>query len=95
MALVVLTPQQLEALLARAVHRALELHVGRDVLSTEHAAQVARRSPKTVRRWVSAGKLRAHRRGTALVIRRSDLEAFLSGDSHGVPADEIVRSVTK
>ena len=51
-----------------------------DALSTAQAAELAGVTPKTVRAWVEARALPASRRGRRLVIRRADLEAYLSGD---------------
>jgi excisionase family DNA binding protein len=35
-------------------------------------------SPRTIRRWINAGKLRAHRFGRTLRIANDDLQDFLS-----------------
>jgi excisionase family DNA binding protein len=52
-----------------------------DALSTEQAAALAGVTPKTVRAWVEAHRLRAARRGRRLVIRRADLDAYLAGST--------------
>jgi excisionase family DNA binding protein len=93
----VLTPEELEALLERAVQRALQASVGGESLTTTDAAQIAKRSTKTIRRWVTLGLLVATRRGRSFAIRRRDLDACLSGRSarRGVPAREILASLSK
>ena len=48
-----------------------------DNLTTAEAARHARVSPRTIRRWLDEGRLRAHRAGRKLLIRRCDLEALL------------------
>ena len=81
MTVVVLTPEQLEELVERAIARALERGTARSVgewLSTEEAAELAGVQPKTIRTWVAEG-LPATRRGRRLVIARSALESWRSG----------------
>jgi hypothetical protein len=95
MSVAVLTAEELEALVERAVRRALALAAGREGLSSGDAARIARRSPKTIRRWVASGRLRASRRDRQIVIQRAELEAFLAGQAEGTPAVTIVRSLKK
>lgn len=38
-------------------------------------------SKRTVRRWIAAGKLRAHRFGRTVRIAESDFHAFLAGST--------------
>jgi excisionase family DNA binding protein len=52
-----------------------------DLLLLEEAAAVARVSTETVRYWIKRGRLASVRPGRRRLIRRDDLEAFLSGDS--------------
>jgi len=44
-------------------------------------------TPKTVRRWISSGALRAHRIGRLLRVSESDLQAFL--DQRQAPSTAI------
>jgi excisionase family DNA binding protein len=77
----VLTDADLEPLrreIAELRAQVAERSIG-SVLSTEQAASLAGVKPKTVRTWVEAGALAATKRGRRLVIRRADLEAYLSG----------------
>jgi excisionase family DNA binding protein len=91
--LVIMHPEDLESLVERAVRRALETGATVEVLSTAEAAALARRSPKTVRRWIRTRRLRAQRSGRRLVVRRADLTTFLDGKAVGVAAAAIARSV--
>lgn len=93
MVLAVLTSDELEALLERAVRRALEIQRSSDTLTTTAAARLARRSAKTIRRWIATDALPANRRGRSLVIRRSDLERFLAGTATGVAVGKILSSL--
>lgn len=81
MAARVLTDEDLEPLRRELAELRALVH-GRaagDVLSTEQAAGLAGVTPKTVRTWIEDGTLPASRRGRRLAIRRSDLDAYLSG----------------
>lgn len=49
-----------------------------DYLSIAEAAQLARVSPYTVRRWVRAGALTKHTAGTRLLVKRDELERHLT-----------------
>jgi excisionase family DNA binding protein len=83
MTVVVLTPEQLEDLVERAIARALDRGPARTAgewLSTEEAAEAEGVSPKTVRSWVAAG-LPAQRRGRRLVISRAILASWRAGTS--------------
>jgi excisionase family DNA binding protein len=88
-AVALLTAEQIEDLLERAVSKALARGAGPEAISTADAARIAGRSPKTVRAWVSSGALPSSRRGRSIVIRREDLERFLAG----VSPDGIVASL--
>ena len=48
-----------------------------EYLSTFAAAEVAKVAPGTIRRWVKSGRLREHRAGRLMRIRRTDLERLL------------------
>lgn len=82
MAALVLTEEEVRALVREELHRALaDLRRATvpDAMSTEQAAELAGVTPKTVRAWVEAGALRSSRRGRRIVIQRADLDAYLSG----------------
>lgn len=91
MAVVLLTDDQLRAIVEDAVERgarrALDLADGGDVLSTAQAAKLARVTRKTVNDWINEGRLPAGHRGRNRTIRREDLDRFLAGDREddGVP----------
>ena len=50
-----------------------------DYLLIGEAAEIARASIPTVRYWIQTRRLRARRPGRRVLIRRSDLLAFLDG----------------
>lgn len=52
---------------------------GEAALSVAEVAALKRRDPKTVRRWIREG-LPATKRGGAWVVKRADLDRFLSGE---------------
>jgi len=47
------------------------------LLTVRDVAALCLVSLKTVRRWIGAGELPAHRLGSQLRVRRRDLEAFI------------------
>jgi len=47
-------------------------------LSVAEAAALARVSPGTVRRWVRRGELTRYEAGTRVLVKRDELEAFLT-----------------
>lgn len=49
------------------------------MLTVPEAARRVARDPETIRRWIRAGKLRAHKVGTQHVIEEEDLEAVVGG----------------
>jgi excisionase family DNA binding protein len=51
------------------------------LLLLDEVAREARVSLSTVRFWIGAGKLPSVRPGRRRLVRRSDLDAFLNGDS--------------
>ena len=55
-----------------------------DLLLLEEVAAVARVSTETVRYWIKRGRLASVRPGRRRMIRRDDLEAFLSSVSASV-----------
>ena len=46
---------------------------GVEMVSVQDAAQMAGRSPETIRRWVWSGRVHAIKQGNKLLLRRSDL----------------------
>lgn len=48
-----------------------------ELLSTAEAARYAKVSPRSIRRWLDDGRLRARRAGRKLLISRADLDALL------------------
>lgn len=52
---------------------------GVEMVDVREAAQLLRRTPETIRRWVWSGRLAATKRGNRLLINRADLVAA-SGD---------------
>ena len=55
------------------------------MLTVPEAARRAGRDPETIRRWIRAGRLRAHKVGTQHVIEANDLDAVLGADTLPVP----------
>ena len=77
---------ELAALVRQAVRAELDRREGGTTLSTEEAAAVAGCDPKTVRRWITSGRLPTKRRGRCHRIRRDELEKFLAGGADKVEA---------
>ena len=50
------------------------------MLDVREAAQLAERTPETVRRWIWAGRLTARRHGNRLLVTRRDVEALVHGE---------------
>lgn len=48
-----------------------------ELLSTAEAARYARVTPRSIRRWLDAGKLRALHAGRELRIRRGNLDELM------------------
>jgi excisionase family DNA binding protein len=74
--------EDIAAIVRREVEAALERYghgTQTSTLTTEQAAHMAGVTAKTVREWVASGELQASRRGRRLTIRRTDLDAYLSG----------------
>lgn len=51
---------------------------GDPLLLIPEAAAYARASVPTVRDWIASGRLQAYRPGRRVLIRRSDLDAFIA-----------------
>ena len=49
-----------------------------DYLSIAEAADIARVSPYTIRRWVRVGALTRHEAGARILVRREELEKHLT-----------------
>lgn len=76
-----MTPQELEQVVERAVERALIRHeqkrVERDGLTVLEAAEVLGVSPRTVKRRIKDGELKAQLRDGYHRIKRSDIERYM------------------
>ena len=57
-----------------------------EYLSVARAAAVAEVTPGTIRLWMNDGKLRRHRAGRELRVKRADLERLLRGEAPGIEA---------
>ena len=55
-------------------------------MTLPEAARAAGRNPETLRRWIRAGRLRAHKVGTQHVIDETDLKVVLARDTLPLPA---------
>lgn len=62
-----------------------------EYLSTADAAQIARVTPGTVRRWVRARQIARHGTGPRVRIRRDELERYLAGEQQASPEDRAKR----
>jgi excisionase family DNA binding protein len=58
-----------------------------NMLTVPEAARRIGRDPETIRRWIRAGRLRAHKIGTQHVIDEGDLEAASRGAGQVVLPD--------
>lgn len=85
------------ALVRDEVERALAvLRGGEEYLTAQEAAAVVKVNERTIKRWVSAGKLERHGEGRLLRVRRSDLERYMResgkrGASSNVSPEEQAR----
>lgn len=100
MSALVLTPvADLEALVRRVLREELarvRTEEPRDLpLDTAGAAREAGVTPKTIREWVAAGRLRATKRGRTLRIERADLARAMGGekDEGREAADRMLRAI--
>jgi excisionase family DNA binding protein len=55
---------------------------GVEMLDVREAADLARRTPETIRRWVWGGRLEATKEGNRLLVRRSDITALATPGEH-------------
>jgi excisionase family DNA binding protein len=62
-----------------------------EYLSTAEAAQIARVTTGTVRRWVRARQLTKHGTGARVRIRRDELERYLAGEAVAGPEDRAMK----
>ncbi len=60
------------------------------VLTVPEAARRVGRNPETIRRWIRAGRLRAHKVGTQHVIDEADL-VLVATPAHALPVPESLR----
>lgn len=74
------------------------------MITVPEAARKAGKNPETIRRWIRAGKLPAHKIGTQHVILERDLEPLIDDEAlpvpqrwrvmpDGRPAPNVVRAV--
>lgn len=52
---------------------------GVEMLDVRETAQLAGRTPETVRRWIWAGRLTARRHGSKLLVARRDVDELVRG----------------
>ncbi len=78
--LVILTPEELEALVERAVRRATPVMAAPapEVLTREQAAELLQVNPHAIPRLVRDEGLPAHRLGSQWRFRRSEILAWLA-----------------
>lgn len=57
------------------------------MLTVPEAARRVGKDPETVRRWIRAGRLRAHKVGTQHIIDEADLAPLLEDDLLPVPPE--------
>jgi len=70
---------------AGQVAAALADRAPRELLTTAEAADAAKVTAATVRRWIAAGKLPEHRAGREVRVRRADLDALLLRGARALP----------
>lgn len=56
------------------------------MMTVPEAARRTGRHPETIRRWIRAGRLRAHKVGTQHVIDEADLDAIIGEATVPLPA---------
>lgn len=72
--LIVVTPEQLRAIVREAVRDVLAERVaGDDLISLRDAAAMSGRGERTLREDIRTGRLRGYRAGRAIRVRRSDV----------------------
>lgn len=80
MAALITTPEELEAVVERAVRKVLgERPPQEPPLTSEQAAQELHVKVQTVERWARAGRLHGERQGRRWRFTRADLAAFRRG----------------
>ena len=57
---------------------------GVEMLDVRETAELAGRTPETVRRWIWSGRLAARRHGSKLLVTRDDVDRLIRGA--GAPA---------
>jgi excisionase family DNA binding protein len=76
--LVVLTEEQLEALVRKAVKAELDSRSDQaEVMTTEGAAELLHLEPKTISKYAATGKLPAHKLGPEWRFTRTELLQWL------------------
>jgi len=65
------------------------------MVEVREAAQLARRTPETIRRWVWTGRLTATKEGNRLLLRRDDVNALATGDGVVDGGDHAVVSLAE
>jgi hypothetical protein len=60
-----------------------------EMMTANEAAELARRSPETIRAWVRAGKLKRHGVNGRLLVRRDDLLRLLQSEPERVTDDDL------
>jgi len=60
-----------------------------ELMTPAEAAELARRSPETIRAWVRAGKLKRFGTNGRLLVRRDELFKLLESESERVTDDEL------
>jgi excisionase family DNA binding protein len=59
---------------------------GVEMVDVREAAELSRRTPETIRRWVWSGRLSAIKNGNKLFVRRSDVPTTHPPDPSAVPS---------
>lgn len=88
----------IEAIAEGVVRRILaerDVKPAREYLSVKEAADFARVSAYTIRRWVKHGELTKHEAGARLLVRRDELERLLRGSSRPPPKLSIEERVRR
>ncbi len=85
---VTLSVGQLKALIREEVEKALSqnghgrVDAGRPYLTVKEAAEMARLAPSAIRLFIRKRELKAHKVGSRVIIKKTDLEGFL--ESHPI-----------
>jgi excisionase family DNA binding protein len=96
-AFVMLSPEELEQIIERAVRRTLELRPPAspdDYLTADEAAGIAKVDASTIREWIRDGKLAARHAGSRVRLRRADLDAYLARPPEA-PAESMEAAVAR